>query len=91
LSGSKAFVALTIASAVSVLAVASAFAGDNAMDRSTGGNVMPCSLAGVNPAVHPHIFGNPAIAKSYGFVRSPDGSWHVQNNCLSNLPKDQRY
>ena len=28
---------------------------------------------GVDPAYHPEIFGNPAVARSYGFVRSRDG------------------
>jgi hypothetical protein len=41
---------------------------------------MPGSLDGVNPAFHPGIFGNPAIAKTYGFIQSSDGSWHVQAN-----------
>ena len=26
--------------------------------------------------------GNPAVARSYGFVRSRDGTWHVQTPCL---------
>jgi hypothetical protein len=43
-----------------------------------GGNVKACSLAGVNPIHHPEIFGNAADAASYGFVRSADGTWHVQ-------------
>jgi hypothetical protein len=43
-----------------------------------GGNVQPCSLAGVNPIHHPEIFGNAAAAASYGFFRSADGTWHVQ-------------
>jgi hypothetical protein len=41
------------------------------------GDVRPCDLSGVNPAYHPGIFGNPAVAKSYGFVQSKDGTWHV--------------
>jgi hypothetical protein len=52
------------------------------MDR--GGEhsgIVRCSLDGVNPALHPGIFGNPAVAASYGFVRSRDGTWHVQPNC----------
>jgi hypothetical protein len=40
--------------------------------------VMPGSLDGVNPAYHPGIFGNPAVARSYGFVKSRNGTWHVQ-------------
>jgi len=53
-------------------------------DSGGGGgeiSVRPCSLAGINPAHHPEIFGNPAIAKDYGFVRRPDGSWQVVPNC----------
>jgi hypothetical protein len=47
-----------------------------------GGDVVPCSLAGVNPADHPAIFDNPAVARSqYGFVRGPDGNWTVMPNC----------
>jgi hypothetical protein len=42
---------------------------------------MPCSLDGVNPVYHPHIFGNPAVARSYGFVQGPDHTWHVISNC----------
>jgi hypothetical protein len=38
---------------------------------------MPCSLAGVNPGYHPDIFGNPAVARAYGYVQAADGSWHV--------------
>jgi hypothetical protein len=50
--------------------------------RERGGFVQPCSLVGVNPAAHPEIFGSPALAKTYGFVRSRDGIWRVQSNCL---------
>jgi hypothetical protein len=47
-----------------------------------GGNVTPCSLAGVNPADHPAIFDNPEVARNqYGFVRGPDGNWTVIPNC----------
>jgi hypothetical protein len=49
---------------------------------------MPGSLDGVNPAYHPHIFGNPAVAKAYGFVQSPDHTWHVRSGwqpCPSRL------
>ncbi len=45
------------------------------------GDVEKCSLSGVNPADHPDVFGNPAVAKSYGFVQAKDGSWHVMPNC----------
>jgi hypothetical protein len=43
--------------------------------------IVRCSLDGVNPAHHPEIFSNPAVAASYGFVRARDGTWHVQPNC----------
>jgi len=47
-----------------------------------GGDVVPCSLSGVNPADHPAIFNNPEVARSqYGFVRGPDGNWTVMPNC----------
>jgi hypothetical protein len=49
--------------------------------HNRGGYVLPCSLDGVNPAVHPGIFGNPAVARSYGFVLGPDRVWHVAPNC----------
>jgi hypothetical protein len=51
--------------------------------RSCRGFVIPCSLDGVNPAYHPSIFGNPTLARQqYGFIRSPDGTWHVEKNCV---------
>ena len=47
------------------------------------GYVIPCSLDGVNPAYHPSIFGNPALARQeYGFIRARDGTWHVERNCM---------
>ena len=61
-----------------ILGTASAaLAGDNNSEPS-GGYVLPGSLDGVNPADHPGIFRNPATARSYGFVQSSDGTWHVQ-------------
>jgi hypothetical protein len=56
--------------------------GDDKGDRIEKGEVVVrCSLNGINPTRHPQIFGNPAVARSYGFVRSRDGTWHVQPNC----------
>jgi hypothetical protein len=55
---------------------------DDKRDRIEKGEVVVrCSLNGVNPTRHPEIFGNAAVARSYGFVRSRDGPWHVQPNC----------
>jgi hypothetical protein len=81
MSGKKALVGLAITAAISALGLASAAGKDSDDRHDPAGSVTPCSLAGVNPVYHPYIFGNPAIARSYGFVRSPDGSWHVQSNC----------
>lgn len=60
-----------------------AFAQDNGRNsgRPRGGWVVPCSLDGVNPAYHPEIFGNPAVARSYGFARSRYGGWEVMPGC----------
>jgi hypothetical protein len=83
MSGKKAFVALAVTTALGVLGTASAVANDmgDGGHGEGGGSVVPCSLAGINPAHHPEIFGNPATAASYGFVRGRDGAWHVQPNC----------
>jgi hypothetical protein len=81
-SGQNALRMLAIATALGALAPASALGRDSDDHHDPAGAVMPCSLVGVNPVYHPYIFGNPAVAKSYGFVRSPDGSWHVQSNCV---------
>jgi hypothetical protein len=43
--------------------------------------VVPCSLKAIHPAAHPEIFGNPAVAASYGFVRSRNGTWYVRPGC----------
>jgi len=81
-SRNKLFVALAITTALSVLSASSKADNDSAPDHQDGGGaVIPCSLDGVNPAHHPHIFGNPAVARSYGFVKSPDGTWHVVPGC----------
>ena len=84
--GKKAFVALAVTTALGILSAASAVAKDDMGDMGdrrdrSGSVVVRCSLSGVNPAVHPEIFGNPAVAASYGFVRSRDGTWHVRPDC----------
>jgi hypothetical protein len=82
MSGNKPFGALAIITALGVLGVASARAGGHEGDRKEKeGYVVPCSLAGVNPVYHPEIFGNPAVAASYGFVRARDGTWQVGAGC----------
>jgi hypothetical protein len=84
MSGRKAFVALAVSTALGILGTAPAVANDMGggdHGGEGGGSVTPCSLAGINPAHHPEIFGNPAVAASYGFVRSRDGTWQVMPNC----------
>jgi len=77
--GSKALSTFLLATALGALAATSAVASDNSSSRGNhGGYVVPGSLDGVNPAYHPDIFGNPAVAAEYGFVQSRDGVWHVR-------------
>jgi hypothetical protein len=79
----KIFGVLAIVSALGLLVAGQTFAQDNGRNsgKERGGWVAPCSLDGVNPVHHPEIFGNPAVARSYGFVRSRDGGWQVAPNC----------
>jgi len=82
----QAFVALAITTALGALSATSADASFLGGYRHRGGSVVPCTLDGVNPAVHPDIFGNPAAAfRDFGFVQGPDRSWHVVNNCVRGL------
>ena len=86
--GQMALMALVV-TAVCAVSIASSLAGRDDMggmdekgDRIEKGEVVVrCSLNGINPTRHPEIFGNRAVARSYGFVRSRDGTWHVQPNC----------
>jgi hypothetical protein len=66
---------IALAVALTLVGASAALAND---DDERGGYVVPGSLDGVNPAYHPGIFGNPAVARSYGFVKSRNGSWHVR-------------
>jgi hypothetical protein len=84
MSGKKALVALAVTIALGVLGAAPAAGNEDRPDRGDdrGGAVTPCNLTGVNPAHHPEIFGNPAVAaREYGFIKSRDGAWHVEPNC----------
>jgi hypothetical protein len=83
MSGNRAFVALlAIITMLGVLASA-AWAWEDDYWWRKRGFVIPCSLVGVNPLYHPDIFGNPAVARDmYGFVRSRDGTWQVEKNCV---------
>ena len=82
MSGKMALVALAVTTTTVVLGAPSAAWAGYDYDRE-GPRVVPCSLAGVNPAYHPRIFGNPAFAKAYyGFVQAADHTWHVIPNCI---------
>jgi hypothetical protein len=76
--GNKTFITLSLAAALGVLGVASAAASEHGDRGTRGGFVMPGSVDGVNPVYHPDIFGNPTVAREYGFVQSRDGVWHVR-------------
>jgi hypothetical protein len=79
MTGSRAFVVIAMSMVVGVLGVASAALAHGR--HHVRGYVLPCSLDGVNPVYHPGIFGNPAVARSYGFVQGPDHVWRVASNC----------
>jgi len=82
MNGRKALGVLAITAAIAVLGTTSAAWSFFDGRYYRGGFVKPCSLDGVNPAYHPGIFGNPAIARAYyGFVLGRDHMWHVQDNC----------
>ncbi len=72
---------LSVVVCVGVLRTSSPRANEIPDREDKGGAITPCSLDGVNPAYHPKIFGNPAVARSYGFIKAPDGTWHVVPNC----------
>jgi hypothetical protein len=83
MSGKMAFVALAV-TALGVLGSAPTVASKDNIDtrEERGGSVRPCSLDGVNPAHHHEIFDNPAVAaREFGFIKSRDGTWHVEPNC----------
>ena len=77
----RAFVVVGITLVLGVLGIASAGASDHSNRGRERGYVQPCSLDGVNPAYHPDIFGNPAAARSFGFVQGPDHVWRVMSGC----------
>jgi hypothetical protein len=72
-----------VLAAALVLGTASATLAKN--NPAPGGSVRPCSLDGVNPVHHLEIFGNAAAARAYGFVQSPDHTWHVDLRLCESL------
>ena len=82
MTANKAFVVISITTALGILGTVPAAASDhNGSQERPRSYVVPCSLVGVNPAYHPDIFGNPAVAKAYGFVQGLDRVWRVESNC----------
>jgi len=77
----KACVVIAITAALGILDTVPAAASDHNGRERQRGYVVPCSLDGVNPVYHPEIFGNPAAARSYGFVQGPDHVWRVASGC----------
>jgi hypothetical protein len=78
MTGNRAFAVIIITTGLGVLGANSATARSHA--HGTGA-VVPCSLDGINPTYHRAIFDNPAVARSYGFVKGQDGVWRVESNC----------
>jgi hypothetical protein len=74
-------VEIAVAAALGLLSTSAAWSTFDDHTRDKGGFVKPCSLDGVNPVFHRDIFGNPAIARSYGFVPSRNGTWQVAPSC----------
>jgi hypothetical protein len=79
MTGIKAYALLAAVAAGALFCTASTTWAQYGSDTSRS-SVRPCSLSGVNPALHPEIFGSPAIAATYGFVQA-NGSWHVAPGC----------
>jgi hypothetical protein len=81
----KALVVVTVTMALGILGTASPSWSKGG--GHGGGAPRPCDLSGVNPARHKAIFNHPDVAKSYGFIKGPDGNWQVMANCQATGPK----
>jgi hypothetical protein len=83
--GNRPSCAIALATVLSLTgASASAWAQPLPGTGGSAGAVVPCSLAGINPAYHPGVFGDPNVARQYGFFQTKDGTWHVKKNCRTN-------
>jgi len=81
MSRKNTIVGLAIVTAMSVLGAAAMANDRDDHGQERGGAVVRCSLEGVNPAVHPEVFGNAATAESFGFFQAADHTWHVRADC----------
>jgi hypothetical protein len=73
--------AVVIAACVVSVSGSAWASGGEVKEPREGGFVTPCSLDGVNPVFHPEIFGNPAVARHYGFIQARNGTWQVAPGC----------
>ena len=79
-------ITIAIATGLILGAASAALAeGSDRNDNDFGGYVIARSLDGVNPVYHPRIFGDPAVAREYGFFKSRNGSWQVEKGCVRGL------
>ena len=78
MTGNDAFAVIAIAAGLGFLGADAAAARSHSHGT---GKVVPCSLDGINPIYHRQIFGDPAVARSYGFVQGPDHVWRVASDC----------
>jgi hypothetical protein len=79
----RSIAAGALTAALAVVATSSVSWADFRGGRHNRGGFVPrCSLDGVNPAYHPYIFGDPAVAASYGFYLGRDGNWRVRPDCV---------
>jgi hypothetical protein len=89
MSGKKACVPLIITAVLGMTSAAWSHtpAGDIIQETT---HAMPCSLVGFNPSWH-EDFNNPAnakqIAKEFGYVKSADGTWHLDKSCTGGTPE----
>jgi len=78
----KAYVAIIIIAVLGSTSAAWSQRVKDIIEETT--HAMPCSLAGFNPSWHPE-FNDPAnakkVAREFGYVRSPDGTWHLDKSC----------
>jgi hypothetical protein len=79
MTGKKAFVPLVIFAILGTTSVAwSQMTGDLANETT---HAIRCSLDGFNPSYHSGFDNLAQVKKEFGFVKSPDGTWHLDESC----------
>jgi hypothetical protein len=74
MNGRKHFVMIAAAACLSVLGAASAAANDADRTGERGGYVLPGNTDGVNPALHPDLFGTPSNPSCVARFRTYDAA-----------------